>query len=108
VDVFGDGSFWAPHSLGLTQGATANLAVTIQGPELAMQPILAGVGKTVLSLALTSKISLLLRQAWPDSRNWLIPTLVSAFIPGIRHLRCKNNPDSLSDWGYHCALLISL
>jgi N-acyl homoserine lactone hydrolase len=34
VDVFGDGSFWALHSLGHTPGATADLAITIQGPEL--------------------------------------------------------------------------
>lgn len=34
VDVFGDGSFWALHSPGHTPGATAYLAITIQGPEL--------------------------------------------------------------------------
>lgn len=34
IDVFGDGSFWALHTPGHTPGATAYLAMTVEGPEL--------------------------------------------------------------------------
>lgn len=34
IDVFGDGSFWAIHTPGHTPGATAYIAITVNGPEL--------------------------------------------------------------------------